>query len=284
MGKITWIASYPKSGNTWLRTFLATLGTSGSDTKFDRLQSIPSATSRMRLEKVMGLDTSWMRLNETEAILPDFFNHLAAKTERSLFFKTHHAFLSNQSGDWILPLEATQKAVYLVRNPMDVAVSFSYHNGHEDFDRTIDMLSDHDATLAHQTDRFTHQLPHRISSWSSHVATWRDSPIRPLIVRYEDLLAEPFKFFDSITEYLEISATRTTLANAIERCRFEKLKQVEEEVGFHERPPSSRAFFRSGKSGDWRNHLSANQVSRIVDAHHIQMQKLGYLDALGNPR
>ena len=98
-----------------------------------------------------------------------------------------------------------------------------------------------------------------------------------LVVRYEDMIADPKQHFGAVARHLLMAPTEAQLESAIEMTGFERLRQKEADAGFAERPDTTRQFFRAGTAGQWRDTLSDGQVARIVAAHKPLMRRFGYL-------
>jgi hypothetical protein len=117
-----------------------------------------------------------------------------------------------------------------------------------------------------------------VSSWSAHVASWIESPIRLFVLRYEDMLARPLEAFTAFTHHANIPATPEQIERAIELSAFSRLKERESMEGFDRRVTErGRTFFRAGKSEQWRETLKPKQVERIVADHGKWMERFGYL-------
>jgi hypothetical protein len=115
-------------------------------------------------------------------------------------------------------------------------------------------------------------------SWSQHVETWTQQKAdQVLVVRYEDMLDDPISTFTTMAQHLRQAPGRADVRLAIERSSFDRLNRQEQAVGFAEKTPRGSAFFRVGRSGQWRDQLEAEQIRRIVARHHRQMQRFGYL-------
>ncbi|MBM3599280.1 MAG: sulfotransferase domain-containing protein [Alphaproteobacteria bacterium] len=280
MASIVWLASYPKSGNTWVRAFLHNLfrnATVAHDiNRMDELtlgDTKPSAYTAVE----PAFTTAWP-MAETFALRARVHRAIAASRPDSVFVKTHTALVEAQ-GHPLVTMEVTSGAIYIVRNPLDVAVSFADHFG----------LS-LDTTIAHMGQR-GHVLPQNeinayelVGSWSENVESWTQRPTLGLhVVRYEDLLDQPRKTFGSIASFLGVEPPRERLERAIKLSSFKVLKEQERRRGFRERAPHAQAFFRKGTRGQWRTELAAQQVARVVADHGKMMQRFGYLDAAGQP-
>jgi hypothetical protein len=144
-------------------------------------------------------------------------------------------------------------------------------------DRAIDLLGDSTVTYSDHRDHIGTNLPQFVSDWSSHVSSWLDQTDFPVhLMRYEDMLVDPFQTFLGAFKFLGLTVEPEDLTKAISLARFERLQQAEQEGSFTERAVIAPSFFRSGKAGDWRTQLNADQISRVVTQHGLMMERLGY--------
>jgi hypothetical protein len=163
-------------------------------------------------------------------------------------------------------------AVYIVRNPLDVAVSAADHFG-VSLDQMIETMENRDFRTA--SDR--EHVPEYIGDWSAHVDSWAAVPDRRLLVlRYEDLWSAPRREFGRLCTFLGLRPPSDRLERTIQYSSFDVLKAQESSSGFKERAPHSKAFFRSGKPDAWRCALSLEQAQRICASHARTMQRHGY--------
>lgn len=279
-----WLASYPKSGNTWFRIVLAAY-LADAPVDLNAIATGTIASSRIWVDDVAGFDTSDLTQEEVMRLRPQVYRWSATQERRQKiqYHKIHDAWLRTPDGVPLIDLQATRGAVYLVRNPLDVAPSLAHHNG-TDIDRAIAQMGDPEACLARKTSGLSEQLLQRMGTWSQHVTSWVDAPDLALhVIRYEDMLANAQAQFQSAFDFLALPPDPDRLARAINSGRFDVIAEQERKVGFRERPGKSRNFFRKGKAGDWRETLSAAQVTRLIADHATVMQRLGYLDLAGNP-
>jgi len=274
MGRILWLASYPKSGNTWLRMFLANL-ISGSQTPFDinRLGEVtlaePGTAGFALLDARPWQDWSYA---EIAAMRPRVQERISQTREGVIPVKTHSAFVKVR-GVPTINMSVTQGAVYVVRNPLDVAISYAHHQG-LGLDEMIAILN----TPMFRTPTNEVNVYEVMGSWSEHVRSWTasDSPMMH-VMRYEDMAADPLAAFTRLTDFMRIEATAEAVARAVGHADFDAARRMEEEAGFKERTPAQERFFRAGKTGQWRDILSPRQVAAIVDAHRDQMARFGYV-------
>lgn len=169
-----------------------------------------------------------------------------------------------------IPREFTKNAIYLVRDPRDVAISYAHHTNRS-IDDVIETMERKDA-LHDQSPIFQY-----MGRWCDHVESWLDAPKREqpyypvLVIRYEDMLESPHTCFGQAMRFLGVEGD---LDRAIEETSFQRLSEQENEGGFRETFTGGK-FFRSGKS-EWREKLSRKQIARIEKVHGKTMRKLGY--------
>lgn len=282
MAGIVWLASYPKSGNTWLRALLTNLCLDTSTpADINRLHGGPIASARAVFDDAVGVEASDLTPAEIERYRPAVYRRLAAQSDDPLFLKIHDAFTYNPDGYPLIPKEVTQGVLYLIRNPFDVVVSFSHHL-HVSVDTAIDYLSNANYSFFNDPSRLHEQLRQRLLTWSGHVRSWVDEPgLRVHVMRYEDMHRRPFETFTSAARFVGLPAAPTRLQRAILFSRFQTLQHQEQEHGFREKPTGVEAFFRQGQVGSWRKVLGPDQVKRIIQDHQPVMQRFGYLRACG---
>ena len=281
MGGIYWLASYHKSGNTWLRIWLRHLrARDGDAVDLDGLDT-PIASSRAWLDATLGFDTADLDFDEVDRLRPAIYGWSGSR-DRIGYHKIHDACLRGPNG---LPMvgAATLGAVYVLRNPLDVAASYAAHTGRT-LDRAIDMMGDvahcHNAHL----DRLAAQVRQRCLDWSGHVRSWTEArDIAVHVVRYEDMHADPRGTLARVARFLGVDDDPVRIAHAVRESNFDRLRAREDAEGFAERPPHMPAFFRGGRAGGWRDELSDAQVARIIADHGDVMRRFGYLDAGGDP-
>lgn len=274
MGGIVWLASYPKSGNTWTRNFLHNL-LYPSDGTHDINKMTGLTTYEIAGHWYEGLlpraieDCS---LEEVAAVRMAAQQKIADNADGLVFVKTHNA-LGADHGQPLINTKVTAGAIYIVRNPLDVAVSYRHHLGTDLDDAILRM-----GRQNHCTRNFEHVVYELMGSWSQHVLSWTRKEHRALhIMRYEDMRADPERAFGALAEFLLLNPGNNELTRAIEASSFDKLRQMEEAAGFYEKPEAAERFFRKGKVDEWREALSEDQVARIVADHREQMERFGYL-------
>ncbi|GAB4188062.1 MAG: sulfotransferase domain-containing protein [Thalassobaculales bacterium] len=274
MGGILWLASYPKSGNTWLRAFLHNLLLNPAEgQELDKLGVLTYGDSQAEWYRLFDpRPPSEMTLEEAAALRPRVQAHLASLRPDVVFVKTHN-MVGEDRGHRTINLDVSRGAIYVVRNPLDVAISYADHFG-QSLDEAIANMGRKGAFTLN-TDRNVFEVH---GTWSQHVESWTAHQHPGLLVlRYEDMLEKTFRSFGSVMKFLGIDLPKQRLERAIRLSSFRQLQEMEKAKGFRERSPHSKLFFRSGRAGQWKSVLSPEQVARIVADHREQMSRFGYV-------
>lgn len=269
-----WVASYPKSGNTWVRAFLHNLL---------RDARVPADINSLHEFFLGDTDAKWyqqftdkpydqLTKAEQAALRRQVHTLLTRRSPDTVFVKTHH-FLGEDCDVPLISMDQTVGAIYILRNPLDVVLSVQHHYGMT-LDTAIEFMACNDAH-AGGGGGHVHQV---LTSWSNHVRSWTQTASPWLLVlRYEDLLMNPQKSFGRLVRFLGIKPPRDRVKRAIKFSSFKVLRAQEDRHGFHERSDKAEHFFRSGKAGQWKTVLTSDQVARIVDQQREQMERFGYL-------
>jgi aryl sulfotransferase len=285
MAGIVWLASYPKSGNTWFRIFLANL-LSHLDGPVD-INDLPVknlvAAFRNSFDDITGIGAADLTPDEVDRLRPRVYETMAENVEETLFLKIHDAYTRTPEGEPLIPHQVTRGAVYIVRNPLDIAVSFAHHSG-EGLDRVIARMGDPDDAFASEPNRLHRQLRQKLLGWSGHVGSWLDAPDLKLhVLHYEDMHRNPSGAFTAAVRFLGLGHDADQITRAIASSAFGELQRQEQERGFDETNATAPSFFRKGRVGAWRDELTDAQVDRLIGDHGRMMERLGYLDGRGNP-
>jgi hypothetical protein len=277
-----WLASYPKSGNTWFRSVFVAWRQGGPvDLNLLRAPGTAAiASSRARVEDALGIPSSLFTADEIDLMRPrvdEVASEDSASSDDGLqncLCKIHDALFCGPAGEPIVSVATTRAAIYIVRDPRDVAVSVAHHNSwsHE---RAVAELGDPEAALS----RAVHsQVRQRLGSWSEHVGSWLDQELFPVhVVRYEDCHHDPVATFTAALGFAGFEANKGDIAVAVDAVSFDRLQAQEAATGFRERPALVDRFFRRGVVGSWRDELTHELVERVETDHGDVMRRLGYL-------
>lgn len=281
---IVWLASFPKSGNTWLRAFIFALRKLRSGRAIEAIdldEMVYSGETDRDVDyyaRYLSGPATAVARDEIAAARGHVQRDIAMGSLAPVYIKTHNARVMER-GFPTINLAVSVGAVYLVRNPLDVAVSWSHFRG-VDLDQAIaDMARPGNATVPNGND--VHMV---LGSWSENVHSWTgEAHPAVLVARYEDMLDEPLAAFTAIARHLRLDASPEQIERAAALASFDRLQRAELATGFLEKPPEAAMFFRHGQAGQWREALTAEQVARVVAAHGPEMARFGYLPAAELP-
>lgn len=282
-GNIIWLASYPKSGNTWLRIFLSNLlNEKDEPADINKLDGGPISSARPIFDNLVGVESGHMTKEEIDFYLPKVHTLRSSLLQQKQFVKSHDAYTFNRVGKPVIPDEATFKAIYLLRNPLDVCVSFAHHSGHSNYDQMLASMANPKNKLAKSKKAQNNQLHQNMGTWSEHVKSWQNGmPDKTLMIRYEDMKHNSVETFSKIVAFAELEHTTAEIEQALEFSSISRLQEQEKEKGFRERMGQAKQFFRKGKTGSWREELTEEQAQKIIEDHREVMEEFGYLDKDG---
>ena len=283
MKKIIWLASYPKSGNTWFRIFLSNLLDDKEDpADINRITNTHGiASARPIFDEITGIEASDLSHDEVDTLRPGLYNRISDESKETLFIKVHDAYTFLPDKSPLFPPTATKGIIYIVRNPLDVAVSNSNHNSCT-VQQSIEMMGDGNHGLCSKNRKLKDQLRQKIGTWSDHVISWTNAPEQDVhVVRYEDMKQSPIETFTAAIRIAGLDFDLKAVEAAIKKSSFGEMQKQEKEKGFKERPIGAPSFFRKGETGSWRDQLTTDQVKQIIDNHSCVMQKFGYLTEEG---
>lgn len=298
MKRTVWLASYPKSGNTWFRLLIANLGVeypvdinslrgrggiASARPRFDNLFLFPSGL--LTHEECDRLRPSVYRAMVADAAplhAPDQSDEDEAGVDDVRFVKTHDAWTNTVDNEPLLGgRAAADGAILIVRDPRDVAPSLANHSGRS-VDEAISFMGDSDAAFCGRRDRQHNQLRQQLPGWSGYHRSWLDQAVLPLhLVRYEALHADVAQVFADALAFSGVAARASDVERAVRFASFAELEKQESERGFREAPPGcGGAFFRRGVAGGWRDELTPEQARTIEAQHGAMMERLGYASSL----
>lgn len=290
MKRTVWLASYPKSGNTWFRMLVANLLAGDKPVDINELPERSGiASARGPFDHLLLIDSGLLTQDEIDCLRPRVYEELARGADDDeydqgeaapsvRFVKTHDAYTLTSNGEPLLAGRAgADGAIVIVRDPRDVAPSLANHN-QSSIDDAIAFMNDSNAAFCGDANRQQGQLRQQLPRWSGHIATWLDQTDIPVhLVRYEDMKADTAETLRRALSFAERLASDAEICRAVQFADFAELKKQEAERGFREAPPKVNAgFFRRGIVGAWRDELSAEQVARIEREHAPVMRRLGY--------
>lgn len=272
---IVWLASYPKSGNTWARIFLANYLMNPDEPisindvhRFGIGDSIAKTYYMVASPETPDLNDYLTTLRLRDPVLRGIINNGADIN----LVKTHN-IRSQAYGTELIPPRYTRSAVYIMRNPLDMVLSYARHYGIT-LDEAVTAIGRSDN--ANASDQAT--VWQYLGSWSEHVNSWTSkAPYPSLVLRYEDMLDKPEETFAALVTHMGVPLDSARLKKAIRFSSFKEVSKQEQKGGFKENPGKSETFFTSGKAGGWKEALSPELVEQVKSDHRATMTRFGYL-------
>ncbi len=273
MKSIVWLASYPKSGNTWLRVFLANyIYNADKPVPINQIHRVGIGDSNTKAYRMVTKDpfdpaNPVQNVQVRPAVLQGIVNN---KADINLV-KTH-CENGIAYGAVLIPPKLTRSAIYIMRNPLDMILSYASHYGHT-IDEAIEGIARNDNTLMGGGDSVYQFL----GTWSNHVIGWtkpRKFPV--LTLRYEDMLDDPYEVFNRVVHHIGLPEDAERLEKSVRFSDFKILQEQESKTNFVENSDNQKKFFRQGTSGQWKEELTEAQIAQIIQDHGRVMKKFGY--------
>ena len=282
---IIWIASYPKSGNTWIRSLLASYLFSKSGTfNFDLLKHINQFSAG-------SLSTDFKKgFNYEDRISKNWIPHqvLINRDKKIHFLKTHNALCTINNNKFTDKLN-TAACIYIVRDPRNLVTSLAHHY-ELNYEKAIKFITNKRKIIFPRilnNKKNNHHDFNFISDWSGHYNSWKNINFCPIkIIKYEDLLADTRNIFISILKFIskftKLDFKEERINNALKTTNFDNLSRIEEEENFEESVISAKTnkkvkFFYLGKDNDWRKLLDKSTVLKIEEKFKKEMNELNYI-------
>ena len=282
---IIWITSYPKSGNTWIRSFLTSLLYSNDGKNdFSNLDKIKQFPDRSLFKKFIN------DFQNVEEIYKNWLNvqNYINLDNKIKFLKTHHVNCTIKNYKFYNDTNSLG-AIHIVRDPRNVLTSIKNHFSLKDFDEAKEFIFKEKnwvGLIANKNDIITdNKIPTLISSWKINYLSWKKITKNYLLVKYEDLIKDPHKEFFKISNYLEkIMNTKfdeNKILNAIKTSSFSNMQNLEKKGLFKEyikgADNNKIKFFNLGPKNDWKLYLKNEIVEEINFKFKNEMKELGYL-------
>ena len=285
---IIWLASYPKSGNTFLRTlltsYLFTDDGKFDENKLDKISQFPDVS----LFKNIGIDTS----NDLE-VVKNYIKvqeHVNLKDSNAIRFIKTHSSLNDINGYKFTDLKNTLGVIYVVRDPRSVVRSYANHN-QLTLEFATNRLLEFGATIGgvKDSDFGSNQIITHMGSWSSNYNTWKEfKKINSyLLIKYEDLVSDTKNTFLKVLNFIyrlgksKLEINYDKLDNTINTTTFKSMQTLEQQKGFNEAVKDEKdkyiTFFKYGYKKNEKNILPENLTAKIISELKNEMEELDYL-------
>lgn len=285
---IVWLASYPKSGNTWLRAFISSMLYSNDGKMNGNLwEKIDQFPNLKHFEGIIE-DKDIFKLNNRNDISKIFEQLINSQDKINLdnkikIFKTHflnckidnHNFTNHTN---------TIGVIHIVRDPRNIVTSIMNHYDLTSVDEACEFLLNDQKWIG--VDKINGKtFPKFISSWNNHYNLWKQSKKNYLLIKYENLITNPENEFKKIKEYFEkilsVTIKNEIFSSALNTTNFESLKKLETNNQFDENNLDKKGkkipFFKLGKKNNWNEFLNKDITNKIENKFYSEMKELNYI-------
>ncbi len=270
--RISWIQSYPRSGNSWVRAFLHTYMAQLDEVNLANMSRAFAHDSNAGIfEALMREEVSKLKPADIGEKRPEFLMRACAQSKGDLVMRSH-LMQTDWTGKATFHPNFSRAAVVVIRDPRDIAISLAADMGMPVDAAIANMNQPQFALLAKGT------TPQPIGSWTRNVVSWAMRPSMPrLFVRFEDLVENPRREMLRVVQFLNLNLDFAQFDKALAATTFEKLAEAEKNGGGANPRPDDRPFFRNGGAGQWREGgLTLKQIAEIEKANAQAMLILGY--------
>jgi len=279
---IIWIASYPKSGNTWLRSIISALVYSKDGIfTFDKLSKIDQFPEKKFFKDLVKNFRDFDEIKKNWIAAQDKIN----LDEKIKFFKTHQGNFKI-GNDHFTNNQNTQAVIYIVRDPRNLVTSISNHYSLSLNEACKFLTSPELMGNGKSWEEKKDGIFNFLGKWNEHYKSWTNNTKNLLLLRYEDLINEPKKELEKIifflNKYINFDTNDIKIDNILESTNFKNLKKMEQERSFTENvikkeTGSNVNFFNLGPKNIWQNSLDKKIIKKIEDDFKDEMKEIGYL-------
>ena len=292
---IIWLASYPKSGNTWVRTIINQIifnDVKSTTEVFDNLSRIRRYPSKTDIVGLPQLPNHNVFTKEQKKEVIDFTiknwsvsQDKINKNNKTNILKTHNILCKlNLDGKnySFADLNSTIGVIHIVRDPRNIVTSVKNHFSINTEEDSVEMLCDN----YNWTGFANNEIPQLLSSWSNHYNSWKKFPNNYLLIKYEDLVLDISKEIMRIAKYLsnhfEYEFSDKKVDEIIKNTSFENFKELETRGKFNENSINEitgekNTFFNLGPENNWKKILKKESIDKIEKEFNKEMKELGYL-------
>ena len=276
-----WLASYPKSGNTLVRSLLSSYFFSKDGIfNFELIKNIKQfPIKELFLQNGVNIN------NEKEVIRSYLKVQESINRKNSIQFLKTHSYLFNIENNPFTKLEYSLGVIYVVRDPRNVVLSSSNHNCQSHERSTEDLIIGRELRY-----KGKENIKVYTGTWWGNFKSWKSfkSVNKYLLIHYEDLIKEKDKIFYEILKFIhnlknvEFVLDKKKFKNVLDSTNFGRVQKLESQTGFHESMIDKKTgkkikFFNLGEKTNWQSALEPNLQNKIEEAFEKEMKELGYI-------
>ena len=277
---IIWIASYPKSGNTWIRSFL-TAYYFCEDGIFDinKLNYIQDYPNKQFFKNEVKEGETHKHWDESQKAI--------VNEKKIKFLKTHNSLITAFGNDFTSP-RYSLGVIYIIRDPRNVITSVKNHNDFETYDKALEFMQNENTIISDYKYLNNHAKTNIINSWRINYQSWlSNNRYRRMMIKYEDLIKNPKQTLRDLIVFVNTICRFNNgidvkkLENAIQSTTFEKLQNLEDTGKFSESVYSDKnekkiKFFYLGPKNNWKDRLNKDLIKKMNTYYKKDLERLGY--------
>ena len=277
---IIWIASYPKSGNTWIRSFLTAYYFCEDGifdiNKLNHIQDYPNKQFFKNEVKEGEIHKHWDK--SQKAIVNE---------KKIKFLKTHNSLITAFGNDFTSP-KYSLGVIYIIRDPRNVITSVKNHNDFETYDKALKFMQNENTIISDYKYLNNHAKTNIINSWRINYQSWlSNNRYRRMMIKYEDLIKNPKQTLRDLIVFVNTICRFNNgidvkkLENAIQSTTFEKLQNLEDTGKFSESVYSDKnekkiKFFYLGPKNNWKDRLNKDLIKKMNTYYKKDLERFGY--------
>lgn len=279
---IVWLASYPKSGNTWMRSIVsALLYSRDGNFNFNLLRNIDQFPEKKYFKDFIKDFSNFDEIKKNWILTQDKIN-LDGKTK---LLKTHQGNYKIEN-DNFTNKENTLATIYIVRDPRNLVKSISNHYTLSLTEALRFLITPKMIGNNKSWDDDPAGLLNFLGKWNDHYNSWTKNNENLLIIKYEDLIKSPrtqlSRIIKFLKKYLKFETNERKNEKILETTTFEYLKKMENEDEFFESTKNKLTknkvnFFHLGPKNRWQDIDDRKIINEIERNFFKEMKELGYI-------
>ena len=277
---IIWIASYPKSGNTWVRSFIiAYYFCENGNFDINKLNLIQDYPNKQFFEETVKKGEIHKHWDSSQKNI--------CNEKKVKFLKTHNSLITAFGNKFTKP-EYTLGVIHIIRDPRNIITSLKNHYDFETYERALKFMQDKNKVLEDYPHLKNYAKTNIINSWRINYQSWIfNKNFRRLTIRYEDMIENPQQTFEKLVVFINTlmgfkdKIDQKKLSNAIETTNFKSLQDIENQGKFSENVYSLKdnrkiKFFYQGPENDWKKNLDENMIKKMNEYYKNDLKFFRY--------